>query len=87
MLACLSLWAVAERAHAVFPALESDGGFNTGLGSFVLQSSSGQFNTAVGYQALNANTVGVSNTALGFKSLLSNTTGEGDPRRAKAHCV
>jgi len=32
-------------------------------------------NTAVGYQALNANTTGSSNTAYGYQSLISNTTG------------
>lgn len=78
LLACLTLLTAAEPAYAVFPALESDGSFNTGLGTLVLQAVSGRFNTAVGYRALNANTVGESNTALGFESLLSNTTGAGN---------
>ena len=78
VLICVALLAAAEHAHAVFPAVDSDGSFNTGVGTLALQFVSGQFNTGVGYQALNANTVGQSNTAVGSKSLLSNISGEGN---------
>jgi hypothetical protein len=38
-------------------------------------SGNGQYDTAVGYQALNANTTGYQNTALGYYALKLNTTG------------
>jgi len=38
-------------------------------------SGNGQYDTAVGYQALNANTTGYQNTALGYEALKVNTTG------------
>ena len=72
------LFAVADNARAVFPALESDDSFNTGVGTLVLQFVSGKFNTGAGYQALSVNTFGESNTALGAETLLSNTTGNGN---------
>jgi hypothetical protein len=49
--------------------------FNTAIGSGSLQSNTGYENTAVGYQALTANTTGFYNTAVGNKSLDENTTG------------
>ena len=75
---CLTALLVAPAAEAAFPALESDVNFNTGVGTLVLQFVSGQYNTAFGDQALNANTSGASNTALGAQALLSNSTGTGN---------
>jgi len=37
--------------------------------------SNGQQNTALGYQALNTNSLGYQNTAVGYQALLNNTTG------------
>jgi hypothetical protein len=47
-----------------FPTTVSQGGTNYG-----------QYNTALGYLALNANTTGYGNTAVGYYALNSNTTG------------
>jgi hypothetical protein len=53
----------------------SIGGTGSGFTVPVATLATGANNTAVGYQALNANTTAVSNTAVGYQSLLSNTTG------------
>ncbi len=44
-----------------------------GEGSGVSISAANAFNTAMGYNALNANTTGVENTAIGYFALLQNT--------------
>ncbi len=48
---------------------------NTATGMGALNVSTGNYNTATGYNSLNANTTGTSNTANGYRSLYSNTTG------------
>jgi len=48
---------------------------NIFLGNGVASRNTGNYNTATGYQALNANTSGTHNTATGFNALHSNTTG------------
>jgi hypothetical protein len=52
--------------------------YNTALGKGVLlaNTSSGLYNTGVGYGALNVNTTGTANTAMGYASMLLNTTGD-----------
>jgi hypothetical protein len=53
-------------------------GFNTRLGLEalnVVDTTLNRYNTAVGYQALQANTTGTDNTANGVQALFSNTTG------------
>ena len=55
-------------------------GANTAIGSQALSqpivsSTSGDHNTAVGYQALTADTFGADNVAIGYWALTSNTTG------------
>ncbi len=65
---------------------QDDGNFNMAVGNTSLPTNvdqtGGGFNgtrlSAVGYQALNANTTGTENTALGTFALGSNTTGFGD---------
>ena len=51
--------------------------YNTAFGVSALASntSSGEENTAVGYQTLKANTSGTSNSAFGVNTLVANTTG------------
>jgi hypothetical protein len=56
-------------------------GFNTALGDNALKvndNTQGQFNTAIGFNALQANTTGDHNTAFGLNTLLFNTTGTGN---------
>ena len=56
-------------------------GFNTALGDNSLKvndNTQGQFNTAIGFNALQANTTGDHNTAFGLNTLLFNTTGTGN---------
>jgi hypothetical protein len=48
---------------------------NSALGDSSLFANTGQYNTAVGYQALDANTSGNNNTAIGYQALTTNTTG------------
>jgi Chaperone of endosialidase len=48
---------------------------NTVLGDSALINTTGNENTAIGFQALLSNTIGNANTANGFQALLSNTTG------------
>ncbi len=64
-------------------SIKLDGNFPTGTGNVALGnqalddgSLSGNNNTAVGSDALSANTSGVENTAVGMQSLDANTTGE-----------
>jgi hypothetical protein len=38
-------------------------------------NTTGQYNTAVGYQALKANTTGINNTVVGYSAMVSNTIG------------
>jgi hypothetical protein len=52
------------------------GSYNTGIGQFCLFKTSGDDNTANGYQALYNNTDGYYNTANGFEALASNNTGD-----------
>jgi hypothetical protein len=49
--------------------------FNTAIGTSALQSSTGDSNTATGYQALFFNAAGNNNTASGARSLITNDTG------------
>jgi hypothetical protein len=56
-------------------------GFNTATGDFALFSNDntqGQFNTAIGFNALRNNTTGDHNTAFGLNTLLFNTSGTGN---------
>ncbi len=61
-------------------ALSNDvhGSFNTGIGSGVLFSNDGDENTALGVNALAANTYGSSNTAIGGNALFRNISGTGN---------
>jgi hypothetical protein len=61
------------------PFLHNFGQSNTFLGSGAGNfAMSGPFNTAVGFQTLQSNTLGRGNTATGGSALLSNTTGFGN---------
>ena len=50
--------------------------FETSLGTGAGGSSTGAYNTFIGFEAGNDNTTGVSNTAVGYLALSSNTTGQ-----------
>ena len=73
--------ALSPTLQAVLPA--PDGGYsgdNTAEGqdallNLVVGSTTGIYNTAVGFDALYSNTDGVSNTAIGLTALQTNTTG------------
>jgi len=54
---------------------DSSAPYRTAIGYQVLASTTGWYNTAIGYRALYANTTGNSNTASGVEALWSNTTG------------
>ena len=69
---------VTGVTQAAFPNLESDGNFNSGFGSLTLQFVSGQYNTASGYEALGATTIGIGNTATGYQALAVNAEGGGN---------
>lgn len=77
--ACLAL---APALQAVTPPPGGGyPGFNTALGDNALlnnNNAQGQFNTAIGFNALQANTSGDHNTAFGLNTLLFNTTGTGN---------
>ena len=49
--------------------------YNVAVGDSALASNLANNNSAVGFQALNANTTGTKNNAVGFQALFSNTTG------------
>ncbi|MDD3089999.1 MAG: hypothetical protein PHT95_08690, partial [Candidatus Omnitrophica bacterium] len=49
---------------------------NLTMGSAATETYHGSYNTGVGYQALQANTIGNSNSGLGTYALFSNTTGQ-----------
>ncbi|MBU0541741.1 MAG: hypothetical protein KKC58_05010 [Gammaproteobacteria bacterium] len=51
------------------------GNFNTAVGYHALQSNTAIDNSAFGFNALRANTMGTDNVAVGKNSLLANTTG------------
>ena len=63
-----------DSAYAAFPSLDSDGNFNSGVGTLTLQFVSGSMNTASGDHALFSDTTGSFNTANGAGALQSNTT-------------
>ena len=73
----ITLAFLLSKVRAVSPP--PDGGYlggNTAEETDALFSlSSGVWDTALGAQALNHNTIGVANTATGFQSLFYNTTG------------
>src|ERR1022692_3768506 len=48
---------------------------NFGTGTLPVVTVGADYNSAFGFDALNADTTGTLNTAVGFKSLLDNTTG------------
>jgi hypothetical protein len=48
---------------------------NTAFGTQALPNASGDFNSAFGFEALQANTTGLENTATGAQALVANTTG------------
>jgi hypothetical protein len=50
-------------------------GFNTALGQSALVNNTAVANTAVGFQALQNNTVGPANTAVGYNALENNLSG------------
>jgi hypothetical protein len=52
--------------------------YGTFLGYQAGATTTGNYNTVLGYQALNKNTTGNSNAALGFQALYSNITGVGN---------
>ena len=58
-----------------FAAESTSSGSSTAFGSGALVSNTGSFNTAIGFDALNANSSGVQNSALGTSALLHNTIG------------
>jgi hypothetical protein len=60
---------------------------NTSFGYRTLLSNTGTVNTAVGYEALNANTSGSYNSAFGVHSLIVNTTGAQILRLVLLLCV
>jgi Chaperone of endosialidase len=79
-LACVSLLMVAGVAYATQPpCATSDSSESTACGSGALlnnnPSMGGNENSALGYQALNANISGGSNTTTGAYSMLRNTSG------------
>src|SRR5947207_4473696 len=83
VLACFALLPTAQAATPeLLPAPAPDGfynGFNTAEGFNALFSlTTGTFNTALGFKALNANTLDFSdnNVAVGSQALRSNTTGD-----------
>lgn len=51
------------------------GGAGAGIGADLIEDIGAPFRTAIGYQALVANTSGVFNTASGYQALRNNTTG------------
>jgi hypothetical protein len=53
----------------------SIGGTGSGFTVPVASLQSGNFNTAIGYQTLTANTIGGYNTSVGYQALTANTTG------------
>jgi hypothetical protein len=71
VLACFAL-SPAARAVCQEGCLTNQ---NTVLGDDALMNNLGGDNTAIGFEALQANTTGNDNTALGFRALRSNTTG------------
>ncbi len=54
----------------------SSGGFNTAVGVHALVLNNGSSNTAVGFNAMEANTTGNANTAVGYRTLELNIVGE-----------
>jgi hypothetical protein len=73
---CLGLSPALQAVNP--PPVGGYPGFNTATGDFALFSNDntqGQFNTAIGFNALRSNTTGDHNTAFGLNTLLFNTTG------------
>lgn len=70
-----NIWTAAQTFTQVIQT--SQGGYvsNTAVGTGALASNNNTSNSALGYQALHANTSGNSNCAFGSQSLLKNTTG------------
>ncbi|PWB23896.1 tail fiber domain-containing protein [Flavobacterium sp. HTF] len=56
-------------------ASPSTGGSNVAIGTNALMNNTYYYNTAVGYEALKANTLGGSNIGIGYQPLNANTTG------------
>ena len=54
---------------------ESVGDFNVAIGPQALYSNKADYNVAVGYQSLLNNSTGIRNVAAGYQSLISNITG------------
>ena len=71
-----------DSAYAAFPSLDSDGNFNSGVGTLTLQFVSGSMNTASGDHALFSDTTGSLNTANGAGALQSNTTANNNTANA-----
>src|SRR6202035_2336218 len=70
--------AFASPTNAQPPdVVNSDMNANTAMGTDALlpNQSSAFFNTAAGYQALDANMTGSGNSAFGYQTLYSNTSG------------
>jgi hypothetical protein len=85
LLLSIGALALAGTALAQVPSSNdtSDGNSNTGMGTGALGGPTapfltGQYNTASGFDALNANTRGAENTASGYQALYSNTVGDFD---------
>src|SRR4051812_44981267 len=76
--AAACLWpAIAAAQTQTWNPTFSDSRFNTAAGSEALptHTSRGLENTAVGFEALSANTTGSYNTATGVAALANNTNG------------
>ena len=80
LLALAAMLALPGSAQAACtPALTSDTSLNTCVGTGALLNNvpdNGANNTAIGYDALRANTTGDNNTASGIYALYSNTEGD-----------
>jgi hypothetical protein len=65
----------ATAGSSLTGVTDSASPFETSLGTGAGGSSTGAYNTFIGFEAGNDNTTGVSNTAVGYLALSSNTTG------------
>jgi len=71
----VGLAALVARAGQPPDVVQSDGLYNTAMGSGALQNNAANSNTAGGFEALRFNTSGYVNTAFGSQALWSNSSG------------
>ena len=64
-----------QLANAQCPQICDSSSLNTAFGVNALPGDTGNFNTAIGFNAIFSNTSGNDNTATGFQALQNNTTG------------